>query len=841
MSYKHYLSYTLIFLLLLAISCKKEVEAPPLSESQNGIQQNFRHLNWTGREATFFDLNRKTGTGSRNLDKSNGIYHPLLVEAYNKLADDNAREGFVDAISKKGGYPLWKDAIIYKDDVSKTNFISIPLALEGSQEITSYISMLKSDDGSFVINGITRPDMLSTDRGDPRVKENRAKLMAIFDSKLYDTVKSNLLDAICSYTNGQGSNEGGGNNGGSNPPPTPPLVFCRYIPVYVCMNGGNLIYNSHVGILPIHLDHDMDGVPNQDDTDWQELLTRTGRSHNDLQNILQDRIEDLWDNDKFGGHEYDDFFNPEINLDIDSNNPDIFENLIEILEYIEQFIDRDIDPGPDPDPDPDPGSNNCCAYNEWDDFDCDRGGLTGGEASDRELICGTVYLLACGGEENSQEWWERMVEELENSAVPDDFRPYISQYHTDNGLQNLIDFDVLTYIVAGATGQASQCYPQASGFTECIDDKLHTYIINALHLNQTTLSPDHVQLLQGNRELLAVIANYIYYNEATNPQAVVTSIPQVLELVQELGISIAQVQWLLQPNNGQILSHIVDVKENIVVQDQESIDIAVNVYLTQHMADPSFRELEAEMANWPGWVWEIATEILVEIGARIVKKQLGLTIGDDVKALISSCGSGDYLTCFTKTVDVLRNAFPTLKILDTSIDFIENSFVAKRYFDALTWIQGLGEQAVKRAWDIFQKIPIPSFLDVQDPFSYLRYIHDTGTPNLGGYFATVNTYSSNYKTKFPEVASQISQVHHAVPQAVISRYPTLGINQTQMHSLENLRGIPNNGTVSHQAITNSWNQFYATHPAATTTLEQILNKAKEIDNEFGHLFVPPIR
>jgi hypothetical protein len=67
----------------------------------------------------------------------------------------------------------------------------------------------------------------------------------------------------------------------------------------------------------------------------------------------------------------------------------------------------------------------------------------------------------------------------------------------------------------------------------------------------------------------------------------------------------------------------------------------------------------------------------------------------------------------------------------------------------------------------------------------------------------------------------------------------LGCQSSQMHSVENLRGIPTNGPLTQGSITAIWNQFYATYPNAT--LQQILDKVKSIDDQFGHYFVPPIR
>lgn len=87
-----------------------------------------------------------------------------------------------------------------------------------------------------------------------------------------------------------------------------------------------------------------------------------------------------------------------------------------------------------------------------------------------------------------------------------------------------------------------------------------------------------------------------------------------------------------------------------------------------------------------------------------------------------------------------------------------------------------------------------------------------------------------------------SIVHHAIEQSVLKRYPGL-VTPSQMHSLENLRGIPKaiNNTVHLSEIRKMWNSFYRTHPPATTTVQDLLDFATQVDDMFGHLFNPPIR
>ncbi|MEX2115121.1 MAG: hypothetical protein WD845_18150 [Pirellulales bacterium] len=103
--------------------------------------------------------------------------------------------------------------------------------------------------------------------------------------------------------------------------------------------------------------------------------------------------------------------------------------------------------------------------------------------------------------------------------------------------------------------------------------------------------------------------------------------------------------------------------------------------------------------------------------------------------------------------------------------------------------------------------------------------------------------SKNYRKTFvdahPDRQGKVV-VHHGVEQQVLDRYPGV-ITESELHSLENLRGIPKgaNSETHLSEIRREWNRFYDQHPTATK--EQLLDKATEIDEKYGHLFDPPIR
>ncbi|HEY9868273.1 MAG TPA: hypothetical protein V6D08_03845, partial [Candidatus Obscuribacterales bacterium] len=102
-------------------------------------------------------------------------------------------------------------------------------------------------------------------------------------------------------------------------------------------------------------------------------------------------------------------------------------------------------------------------------------------------------------------------------------------------------------------------------------------------------------------------------------------------------------------------------------------------------------------------------------------------------------------------------------------------------------------------------------------------------------------YEKTFFDAHPELVDFDLEVHHAIPQAVLERYPTL-FTANEVNSLEFLRGIPNEATINgervHKLITGSWNKFLKQNTNATR--EQVLNHLQELDNTYGAHFTPPI-
>ena len=104
--------------------------------------------------------------------------------------------------------------------------------------------------------------------------------------------------------------------------------------------------------------------------------------------------------------------------------------------------------------------------------------------------------------------------------------------------------------------------------------------------------------------------------------------------------------------------------------------------------------------------------------------------------------------------------------------------------------------------------------------------------------ATGQKYREVFFEGNPNIDGKIV-VHHAVEQQVLKNYPSV-FTPEEMHSLENLRGIPiqENNVLHLSIIRRAWTDFYKAN--ANPTKEAFLAYATEIDSKYGHLFNPAI-
>ncbi|WP_147397429.1 putative T7SS-secreted protein [Amycolatopsis panacis] len=104
-----------------------------------------------------------------------------------------------------------------------------------------------------------------------------------------------------------------------------------------------------------------------------------------------------------------------------------------------------------------------------------------------------------------------------------------------------------------------------------------------------------------------------------------------------------------------------------------------------------------------------------------------------------------------------------------------------------------------------------------------------------------DAYRKNFFDHYPELQGKV-QVHHAVEQQAIGKlYPHLDITKHEMHSLDNLRGIPNEvtNTLHQSKLRMEWDDFYMDNPGATK--QDLLDFATRMDDKYGHMFTPPVR
>lgn len=107
--------------------------------------------------------------------------------------------------------------------------------------------------------------------------------------------------------------------------------------------------------------------------------------------------------------------------------------------------------------------------------------------------------------------------------------------------------------------------------------------------------------------------------------------------------------------------------------------------------------------------------------------------------------------------------------------------------------------------------------------------------------ASTANYRKTFFEAYPDLEGEVV-VHHAVEQRVLKVYPEL-VTPAQIHSLENLRGIPRsiNSELHLSEVRVLWNQFYKQFPLGTQpSVDQLLDYATSIDQQLGHQFLPPV-
>jgi len=113
-------------------------------------------------------------------------------------------------------------------------------------------------------------------------------------------------------------------------------------------------------------------------------------------------------------------------------------------------------------------------------------------------------------------------------------------------------------------------------------------------------------------------------------------------------------------------------------------------------------------------------------------------------------------------------------------------------------------------------------------------------PASVGNAAGKHNYTETFFAQNPAARGKVV-VHHAVERGIEKKYPGL-FTQDELHSIENLRGIPKgavNSNIHLSKIRLAWNDFYNSHP--NPTKQEVLDYATKVDDMLGHWFEPRIR
>lgn len=783
----------LLLVICFSSTCKKEFSPVKLNN-----RLPLPEYNWSEREKSFFSLDDRKISRIQSRSDNKVLYHPLVIEAYSKIIQENEIYSFVDDISQKVGIPFWEHSFFYYEPQTKNKVVLVPLAFEEIKGVRGLITLTKKDDGTdddFIINAISRQDLLDTSSGNAWQKSEYAKWMMRYDYLLFDTLDNALKRAYCAYklkippgsgfvtANPNGSinsnssqsvslqerscNENASNNG------------CEWRLLEVCVNTNSQYtwFNNSTGPTPNPLvtwfdgDHDDDGTPDQEDEDyyiWIVTFKEWVHEHGGIEDV-EETFDGDHDNDGISDGsdvDWEDFL-----FNLGSLIHDIGGWFGGILDWFGNLW-GDIDDWWD---------------RIWDDDRCWDGDLQGNPVlEERTIICDWFYVLDCGAGSSGSNWFNTF-----ENVVPCPMCPEYEEYH-DIARDRLFEHYASAYMYSESTDPfwslynlslEWDCNAYSPCYEDCIDQKLTQFLTNRLDLSK----PQSNWLSQHKKHELNILC-------------------------------------ILQAHKDDVDLAEDDLNEFLVW------------HISQIMNDPEYEEMITASFGWPAIVWTIGKDLLADKAVDFALNLIPFFAQkDELRDAIKAAAKQDWAELLIETgkivLSFVKTNVPWLKLFNVTESLGSAWYVVDKINDLAN---DIGTAALERSWNILKNSNAIRFSK-----SALKYVEDIKVPKFGNYFATVNSFNPNFKAHFTEVGDQIGDVHHAVPQWVLTRYQHLGLTPSQIHSLENLRGIPNNGTLDHPTITNYWEAFYNTNPNAN--YDEVIQYAKFIDDEFGHLFIPPVR
>jgi hypothetical protein len=409
--------FSIAFFFTSLSSCKKESNS-----NANPTQLSHQDLDWTLQEMSFFSLSSRSQDLYRDKPFSQILYHPLLLQAHKKLIQENEERPFVEAIVNHSGLPAWSKSYVYCNPQTRDKLVIIPLTLESAGLVTGFISLYKKDDGSdtdFIINAMSRNELLDTTSGNPWQKAEYTKFMMKYDHFLYQKEDEKLMYSYCHYKSKTPNGPPPTNDPNPIfPPPlgchetTPPSEHCEWRILEVCTDteSHNTWFGGTDGPLPSEIatwfdgDHDDDGTPDQEDEDYIDWYYE---------------FTDWWELNFDIDIDWVDFFDGDHDDDgiIDSLDPDwdeFFINFEGMLDDLGKWFDGTWDDIDD----------------WWDDFWDGEIGCPFddppliGPAGDRTIECSWFYVLDCGSGTSGTNWYDTFED-----VVPCPDCPGYLEYH----------------------------------------------------------------------------------------------------------------------------------------------------------------------------------------------------------------------------------------------------------------------------------------------------------------------------------------------------------------------------------------------------------------------------
>lgn len=378
------------------------------------------------------------------------LFHPLLNEVYQEIHRLNDQHNFVPQLTEKIGNPLWDQSIVYEEPTTNKNVVLIPFKFLQQDQLSGMLSVTKVG-SSFLFEGVTRTDILDVEAGDPIFKLPLARAFARAEQRTFQRVPDDLYSARCEYSEIQ-------ENGVSikEPKATP----CSWIIAERCEEGGTYTWVTGLHLIPLHLDHDQDGILNEHDQDWYEFSLHAGVTQSSFEILLFHWWEEHLE-DQVGAYEdyyadiYEQYDNEYDNYEDFYNEQDgLFQDLIDMFSNIWDNLFGQDDP-------------NVWGPQEGHDVECpwpndpDRP-----MSSKRDIVCDWFYFLDCG----QDEWWNDF-----DNAVPCPECPAYSDYQEfeRDRLHSYYDynqqgFQDVTFNELYVMSQDWDCDPYSPDYEECI-------------------------------------------------------------------------------------------------------------------------------------------------------------------------------------------------------------------------------------------------------------------------------------------------------------------------------------------------------------------------------------